>query len=512
MRLRLVLASALLGVAGTAFGQDLNLISAVDVEDAGGTVVLSVRGTKPPNFTTFSMADPPRFVIDLSEARFKGVAEEMAVRGGTIRLVRNLSYGSDAASIARIMIAFEADVEPPEVQTQGATLVVRIAKIGGQLPVARRQDAPPPAPPEAQPAAEAATPAPQTAPVAAAEPAAAVAAAAVAPLAPEAKASDGAPAREEQDDRVAAAKADSERRQQEATALRAEEQRQRDEAAAAARAEAERKAQEEADRRAEGKRQREEAIAAAKTEAERKKLEEADRRAEAERQREEAAAAAKAEGERKKQEEADRRAEAKRQREEAIAAAKAEAEQKKQDESDRRAEAKRQRDEAQAARAAAREAALAVDGPSAQLREVGFRELPGASRVFVRTSAPPRFTIQDVGENVVRIELENTKVLRRNDTRFLDTSFFPSAVAMITPSRRGSSTILDIKLKEKVPYQQRIEGDMLAIDFERPAAAAGAAAVAGAAAADAADKEPASFEGGSVEKEPASVEGGAAAK
>jgi hypothetical protein len=83
---------------------------------------------------------------------------------------------------------------------------------------------------------------------------------------------------------------------------------------------------------------------------------------------------------------------------------------------------------------------------------------------------------------------------------------------MITPSRRGSSTILDIKLKEKVPYQQRIEGDMLAIDFERPAAAAGAAAVAGAAAADAADKEPASFEGGSVEKEPASVEGGAAAK
>jgi hypothetical protein len=43
---------------------------------------------------------------------------------------------------------------------------------------------------------------------------------------------------------------------------------------------------------------------------------------------------------------------------------------------------------------------------------------------------------------------------------------------MITPSRRGSSYVVDIKLKEKVPFQQKIEGDMLAIDFERPAAGA----------------------------------------
>ena len=45
----------------------------------------------------------------------------------------------------------------------------------------------------------------------------------------------------------------------------------------------------------------------------------------------------------------------------------------------------------------------------------------------------------------------------------------PSAVAVVTPARRGASYVLDIKLRERVPYQQRIEGDMLAIDFERPA-------------------------------------------
>jgi colicin import membrane protein len=80
----------------------------------------------------------------------------------------------------------------------------------------------------------------------------------------------------------------------------------------------------------------------------------------------------------------------------------------------------------------------------------------------------------------VRVELQNTAVKRRNDTRFLDTSFFPSAVAMISPSKRGSTYVVDIKLKQKVPYQQKIEGDMLAIDFERPGSTAAASPAPGA--------------------------------
>jgi hypothetical protein len=64
---------------------------------------------------------------------------------------------------------------------------------------------------------------------------------------------------------------------------------------------------------------------------------------------------------------------------------------------------------------------------------------------------------------------------------------------MITPSTRGSTYVVDIKLKERVPYQQKLEGDVLAIDFARPGgAAAGApapdaapAAAAGPAASDA---------------------------
>ncbi len=71
---------------------------------------------------------------------------------------------------------------------------------------------------------------------------------------------------------------------------------------------------------------------------------------------------------------------------------------------------------------------------------------------------------------MVRLEVENTRASRRNDTRPLDTSFFPSAVALITPSRVGTSYVVDIKLRKRVPYQQKVEGDVLAIDFERPPA------------------------------------------
>src|SRR5829696_8883156 len=130
MRLRHVLATTLLAVALPALGQELNLVTDVSVKDEGGSVVLSVTGTKPPNFTTFSMADPPRFVLDLSEAKFKDVPEDMQVNDGTILVVKNLSYGSESTSIARIMVAFAADVEPPDVQTQGTSLVVRIIKPG----------------------------------------------------------------------------------------------------------------------------------------------------------------------------------------------------------------------------------------------------------------------------------------------------------------------------------------------------------------------------------------------
>jgi hypothetical protein len=104
-----------------------------------------------------------------------------------------------------------------------------------------------------------------------------------------------------------------------------------------------------------------------------------------------------------------------------------------------------------------------------EIREFGFRQLPDVSRVFVRTAGAPRFSIEEA-DGVLRLRFDRARVLRRNDERPLDTSFFPSAVSRITPRREGATYVLEMTLRARVPYQQRVEGDLLSVDFELPAA------------------------------------------
>ncbi|HSB20533.1 MAG TPA: AMIN domain-containing protein, partial [Anaeromyxobacteraceae bacterium] len=146
-------AAALAALAVPARAVDLNVISKVEVKDEGATILVTIEGNRPPSFTTFSMTDPPRFVIDLSESQFQNVPEDIVIGDDTINLVKNLSYGSAETSIARVMVAFNREVDPPDVQTAGTSLVVRIARpAAGGAGVARAQ----PAVPEAQALAEAA--------------------------------------------------------------------------------------------------------------------------------------------------------------------------------------------------------------------------------------------------------------------------------------------------------------------------------------------------------------------
>ena len=103
--------------------------------------------------------------------------------------------------------------------------------------------------------------------------------------------------------------------------------------------------------------------------------------------------------------------------------------------------------------------------PRLEVRELGFQSTAEGSRVFVRTSAPPRFTISQEGERVVRVELPDTAIGHPNNARPLDTQFFPGAVAAVTTARRGRTTVLEIALREQVAYSQRVEGETLSIDF-----------------------------------------------
>ncbi len=106
MKRSLVLFACLLAISTPAQDRvELNIVSKVEVK--GGTVEITC--SKKPSFTTFSVGAPPRLVIDISEAKFAGVPEQ--IKGaGQVSAVKTQTYGNASASIARV--AIDADALP----------------------------------------------------------------------------------------------------------------------------------------------------------------------------------------------------------------------------------------------------------------------------------------------------------------------------------------------------------------------------------------------------------------
>ncbi|MHB8872344.1 MAG: AMIN domain-containing protein, partial [Myxococcaceae bacterium] len=101
---------------------------------------------------------------------------------------------------------------------------------------------------------------------------------------------------------------------------------------------------------------------------------------------------------------------------------------------------------------------------------VGFRLVDTASRVYIRTDEPVRYSLSEGADKTVVLLLENTRIGQRNNERQLDTSFFDTAVAMVKPDvGEAQSVRVEIKLKESVPYQAKQEGNEVYVEFQRPA-------------------------------------------
>jgi colicin import membrane protein len=280
-----------------ALAQDasaLNTISRVTVKSG----IVEITGTQKPSFSTFPMTDPPRLVVDISQAVFSGVPEAIDVTSGHVVAIKTASYGSNASAIARVVIGFDRDVEP-DIQAVGNKLVVRSAPApGGGVAVAA-------AAPAASPSAKLSDTPPASAP---AQDAAAAASA---------QATAGAAEKQRQD---AAAAAGAQKQRQDAAAAAAAEQQRRDASAAAA---AEKQRQDAATAAAAvAEKQRQDAAAAAAAAAEKQRLDAAAAAAAAEdkRRHEDAAAAAAAEEKRRHEAAAAAAAEERRQKDEVAAA------------------------------------------------------------------------------------------------------------------------------------------------------------------------------------------------
>ncbi|HEY8209208.1 MAG TPA: AMIN domain-containing protein [Myxococcaceae bacterium] len=499
-RLVAVAAATLAAVAAAQDRLELNTITKVQVSGGAITIV----GTKKPNFTTFTMTDPARLVIDISEAVFSGVQDEQQVGNGVVTAIKTASYGSDASAIARVLIGFEKEYET-DIQTADTKLVVKVlgagASAGGQE-VAMADKQPPAQPKADQAAADKAAAEQKKKDEEAAKQAAAdekkrkeeEAAAAAFTKKQEAEAAkqaavdekkrkqeEAAAAAEQKKQEELAAKqaaADEKKRKQEEAAAAAEQKKQEELAAKNASAEEKKQKAEEAAAAREQKKQEELAAKNASAEEKKQKAEEAAAAREQKKQEELAAKQASAEEKKKAAEEAAGARE--QQKQEALAAKQAAAEEKKRLAEEAAAERERKKQEAAEARQQQKVAMaetssgqvesssnLTVSNRRKNLTFVGFKQDPNAQRVYIRTNEPVRYSLSRGGDKQVVLELENTAIALHNNERFLDTSYFNGAVALVHPRTGPTRTVrVEIKLKENVPYEAKQEGNEVYVDFQ----------------------------------------------
>src|SRR5207302_7928406 len=99
-------------------------------------------------------------------------------------------------------------------------------------------------------------------------------------------------------------------------------------------------------------------------------------------------------------------------------------------------------------------AAETSSGRPASMDFIGFRQDRGVGKVSIKISGPVHYGVkEDVDRNVV-VSLENTRIGLPNNERFLDTSFFDTAVAMLRsePGHDNAVYVL-VVLMQPEPYR-----------------------------------------------------------
>ncbi len=471
--------------AGAGPQEKLQLNTITKVEVRGNSI--EIIGDRKPNFTTFSMTDPPRLVVDFSEAIFVGVSDEVRGTGGLIAGIKTASYGSDASAIARVVIGFARNVDTDIAIGSGNKLVIK-ALGEGSPPVAEV----PKVPAAKKPDVAVAAAVPSTVPNTESSP----------PVVPGTKSKPTQAAPEAAQLESQLARLETERTAREAELEKAKAAKATAEAKAPPANEAKRSAEQEQAERAKAV---EDAIAA-KQEAKRNAdaLQEAEARAAneakraAEQQRAERAKAlqdaiaAKQEAAAEQKRNADALQEAK-----ALAAneAKLAAEQQRAERANalqdaiaaKRAAAadrKRRAEELRGAKRHVRQEAIAAQaptdpdsahgdsgnaGPRRTVTFVGFKQDSTGSRVFVRTNRPVHYSVSEATDKTVVLELDNARVASKNTGRSFDTSHFDSAVAMVSTNQVPSHRVqLEIRLKDPVSYRAKQHGNEVSLEFNNP--------------------------------------------
>ncbi len=100
---------------------------------------------------------------------------------------------------------------------------------------------------------------------------------------------------------------------------------------------------------------------------------------------------------------------------------------------------------------------------------LGFQVSATGSRIFIKTIDEAEYSLKEKDDKTLILEIYNTDIPKKNNRRHLDTSFFNSPVAYISPKIEGGSmkvVKIEIKLKQRVPFVTKQESNALYVDFE----------------------------------------------
>jgi len=122
-----VLAALAVAVALPALARadGINTISAIKFQRTGSERQIRVIGSAQPTFQRFTLASPPRLVLDFVGSRLSGVPGTTEVGDAVVERIAAEQQGIDGTSLSRVMIAFKHQVDFA-ISTEGNDVVIAI--------------------------------------------------------------------------------------------------------------------------------------------------------------------------------------------------------------------------------------------------------------------------------------------------------------------------------------------------------------------------------------------------
>jgi len=117
-----------------------------------------------------------------------------------------------------------------------------------------------------------------------------------------------------------------------------------------------------------------------------------------------------------------------------------------------------------------RPAAVAVRPGIKNISLVGFREMSGGGKVFIRANEAVAYAVSQPSPLRLQVVVKDARISQHNGVLPLNTRYFPGPVAMITPSedRRDHTVKVEIQLKAPATYSARLDGNDVVLDFAEP--------------------------------------------